>query len=330
MIVDQTGGVETTPRHLRWQPRLPLRRQPDELMVALSTHAQASSEHAGLPFHPGCPVCRQLRSLGAVEPSRLVPARFAAGAVALALLGAGGTPTAAWAQAPPVAGDGEGDSEGTADPDSHGDLVAPDADLGGGGSQQTLEGSAELPDGAPEPEVLDAPDEADAAPVPTAPSNEAVGSPPPPAPQQAPAPSSAPVPERATTVHGLADERRHKNRPLSGRKLGHGSSAGRPKQLRPLRETIPSTSRPSTGSQESEAQPAGAPTRAGAGEQRTGTHVVRPGETLWGIAAARLGGVNPSPGRVAAEVTRLWNANEGAIGTGDPDMLRVGTVLHLP
>ena len=37
-----------------------------------------------------------------------------------------------------------------------------------------------------------------------------------------------------------------------------------------------------------------------------------------------------SAGQIARMVSRLWELNEERIGTGDPDMLHVGTVLRLP
>jgi hypothetical protein len=56
------------------------------------------------------------------------------------------------------------------------------------------------------------------------------------------------------------------------------------------------------------------------------THIVRAGESLWSIASDLLG-----PGAAAAaigrEVQRLWELNKERIGTGDPDLLPVGTRL---
>ncbi|MGH2745815.1 MAG: LysM peptidoglycan-binding domain-containing protein [Thermoleophilaceae bacterium] len=57
-------------------------------------------------------------------------------------------------------------------------------------------------------------------------------------------------------------------------------------------------------------------------------HVVEPGDSLWSIAK-RLLGREASPARIAREVNRLWSLNEGRIGTGDPDLLMVGTKLRL-
>jgi LysM domain len=57
-------------------------------------------------------------------------------------------------------------------------------------------------------------------------------------------------------------------------------------------------------------------------------HVVQPGDSLWSIAKRLLGG-EASPARVAREVHRLWSLNGSRIGTGDPDLLMVGTRLQL-
>ena len=40
-------------------------------------------------------------------------------------------------------------------------------------------------------------------------------------------------------------------------------------------------------------------------------------------------GSDASNGQLAREVARLWSLNEQRIGTGDPNMLHVGTVLRL-
>jgi LysM domain len=57
-------------------------------------------------------------------------------------------------------------------------------------------------------------------------------------------------------------------------------------------------------------------------------HVVAPGDSLWSIAK-RLLGSDASPALVAREVNRLWTLNRDRIGTGDPDLLMVGTKLRL-
>jgi nucleoid-associated protein YgaU len=55
---------------------------------------------------------------------------------------------------------------------------------------------------------------------------------------------------------------------------------------------------------------------------------VRPGDSLWSIAR-RLLGRAASTGQIAREVNRLWELNRERIGTGDPDLLAIGTVLKL-
>jgi len=55
---------------------------------------------------------------------------------------------------------------------------------------------------------------------------------------------------------------------------------------------------------------------------------VRPGESLWSIAANLLGDRATVP-RIAREVNRLWELNDERIGTGRPDLLFAGTRLKL-
>ena len=68
-----------------------------------------------------------------------------------------------------------------------------------------------------------------------------------------------------------------------------------------------------------------APSASGA---PTGTHVVRPGETLWSIAALQL-----PVGARATEIARAWPSwyavNRAVIG-GDPNVIRPGQTLRAP
>ena len=57
------------------------------------------------------------------------------------------------------------------------------------------------------------------------------------------------------------------------------------------------------------------------------THVVRRGESLWAIASRMLGSHRPA--EVDAGWRALYRANLAAIGE-DPDLVRTGTVLHVP
>jgi nucleoid-associated protein YgaU len=58
------------------------------------------------------------------------------------------------------------------------------------------------------------------------------------------------------------------------------------------------------------------------------SYTVRAGDSLWSIAR-RLLGPDASAGRIAREVNRLWQLNQDRIGTGNPSLIHVGTVLKL-
>lgn len=72
------------------------------------------------------------------------------------------------------------------------------------------------------------------------------------------------------------------------------------------------------------------------GSLRAPLVVVEPGDTLWAISAERLAdggrsgtGNVPSDAEIADSVTQWHNANRDVLGS-DPDLIRPGTVLHLP
>lgn len=58
------------------------------------------------------------------------------------------------------------------------------------------------------------------------------------------------------------------------------------------------------------------------------THVVRAGESLWTIATDVLG-AGATTAAISRKVDQLWMRNRAAIGTGDRDLLLVGTKLDL-
>jgi nucleoid-associated protein YgaU len=87
--------------------------------------------------------------------------------------------------------------------------------------------------------------------------------------------------------------------------------------------TVPTRSQPAVVAQ------AGAPERDRAPAATNARfHVVRSGESLWAIARTLLG-PSASPAQIAREVDRLWRLNEDRIGTGNRDLLMVGTKLRL-
>ncbi len=97
--------------------------------------------------------------------------------------------------------------------------------------------------------------------------------------------------------------------------------------------TTPTTTvprRPSPSSPEGEGREADRGGDAGAPGTEVGRpYVIRPGDTLWGVAAAHL----PRGGRSAARIDRYWRwihaANRGVLGD-DPHLIHPGTRLVLP
>ena len=57
------------------------------------------------------------------------------------------------------------------------------------------------------------------------------------------------------------------------------------------------------------------------------THIVRAGESLWMIATDLRPRATATA--IARDVHRLWVRNSARIGTGDPDLLLIGTKLTL-
>jgi nucleoid-associated protein YgaU len=70
------------------------------------------------------------------------------------------------------------------------------------------------------------------------------------------------------------------------------------------------------------------PERPVAGRVQPRTVVVRPGDTLWDIAARHLGGASTTA-EVAATWPQWYAANRSVIGN-DPGLITPGTVLHAP
>ena len=74
---------------------------------------------------------------------------------------------------------------------------------------------------------------------------------------------------------------------------------------------------------------ASAPAGTGAshGTRATGSHTVRPGESLWSITADLLH--TTDRGAIASAWPTLWAANRVVVGR-DPGLIRPGTVLQVP
>ena len=73
--------------------------------------------------------------------------------------------------------------------------------------------------------------------------------------------------------------------------------------------------------------PAPAGTGASHGTRATGSHTVRPGESLWSITADLLH--TTDRGAIASAWPTLWAANRVVVGR-DPGLIRPGTVLQVP
>jgi hypothetical protein len=57
--------------------------------------------------------------------------------------------------------------------------------------------------------------------------------------------------------------------------------------------------------------------------------MIRPGDSLWKIAARRCGPGASNPA-IYAELVRIWDSNATRIGTNDPNLIFPGTRLHIP
>jgi hypothetical protein len=201
-----------------------------------------------------------------------------------------------------------------------------DPDGPGDGDSPAPEPVTQVPETAPDEQddpvdaEADPPPVADGDPAPDAPvtSPEGGSSPPPPtADQSGPsdtAPASGINPRRSQlerhTLYIARSARSHRSSRISSR-------------ARTTAATAPRTVIRVAASGVATAVP-----RAGRAQPGDRSHVVRPGESLWSIASDALGG-RASSARIAAEVRRLWQLNGQHIGSGDPDLLAVGTRLML-
>jgi outer membrane biosynthesis protein TonB len=152
-----------------------------------------------------------------------------------------------------------------------------------------------------------------------------VEAPPPPPPV---APEAAPSPPEPQPVQEAASE------PASPEPVANQSITA-PKQAPAARPSASESSAPPEEApppeQEAPSSPqpvAAPPADAGRNLAGRGSYVVRPGDCLWHIAAGLLP-TSAGDAQIAQEVQRIWRLNEDRIGTGDPNLLLVGTELEL-
>jgi LysM domain len=308
-------------------------------MSSLTAHLrQHADPHAGLPFHPTCPICRETRLAGIAPCDTLISPRaraaLAAGVLALATGGPVGT---ALAQDGPQASS-PGDSADSPAADPGGDSTdlpdgpQPPSDTAPAtaGRETTPDPTADVADpvvdqGGGVPAAPATPSPVATAPATPPPVGATRPSPPPPAAPTPPVQSApAPVPPRgavaAATVRRVRG--RHVGIVYVRRTHRHVRRVAQPVAV-PTPETATVVSRVVR-----KPRPIAYIETRGV-RVDGGTHVVRPGESLWSIADAALGG-RATPAQIAREVHKLWTLNRARIGTGSPDLVMAGTKLVLP
>lgn len=108
--------------------------------------------------------------------------------------------------------------------------------------------------------------------------------------------------------------------PTSPTPPGHAEPPTTPPRYAPAAPASPSPTPPASAAP----TPPGAPSDAG----KSGDVLVRPGDSLWRIAASRLGG-EATDARIAREWPRWWAANRHVVGD-DPDLILPGQRLSPP
>lgn len=326
-------------------------------MRSLNAHLRHTEAHDGLPFHSGCPVCRQTRAMGRLPSDGVLSMR------GQAVLAAGMLAVSTGAPIAPALAAGEPDQEqqGGAPIAANGGDSAADPDFDPGGDTTDLPEAALLPavqapanaddDDAAAVELEPAVDEREtvvdagdgtqpvtneaASPAPTeqspAPANDSAEPTSQDTPPGAPGEPSAQAPAHTPSLRADA-------RPATGQT----PRAKQQREKEPRTQDGPSTAvRPSTASSPalvrtvvvSGAHAASAPV-AGSHNARhparpgDWSHTVEAGESLWTIATDLLGR-DATTAQVAREVHHLWSLNRERIATGDPDLLPVGTTLVL-
>ena len=330
---------------------------------SLSAHLRHGDQHAALPFHAECPICRDERLAGTLEPSRLVPARGSAALAAGVLALSAAVPPATIAQ--------EHDQvrEGVVAPDAPAEDQSHDPDFDPGGTSVVLPDEPTASPPLPASDITDAdgpveedtdadlqmPVEGagDAAPVVDVPQTQPPAAAPPPAVETplAPTPPAPPTAAEPTTPESLAADDEEAFETERRRKTADRRTVSGPEDRSvPARHQEATIAEPAASSGGDYVEPlattesvatngvapgAGTATKAHVTvavgdriDRSERVYVVREGDSLWSIAADRLGD-DASVAAIAREVDRLWQLNRGRIATGDPDLLRVGTHLAL-
>jgi hypothetical protein len=333
-------------------------------MASLTRHLRSSGDHGRLAFHPECPVCCRERLVGAIPADALVSRRtqalFAAGVLALSTT----TPTAVLAaepdqeqegtSAPEPATNGDPGSDPEFDPGGDSTelpfdvAAAPDAQSAPGLEEEdsiALEQEPATNDDAPLADPGDGTSTPDAAHQQAPPTTDPAAAPPvadAPVPQTPSAPPIVAAPKTPTTTPTPSDRdaaaptearERETTRKKRSRTDTTGPSQTDPAAPAPPPEPVysPTGTSASTTVQVAQTQQANqlaAVTHVRAAQRGDRFHVVKRGESLWSIARDLLGD-EASVARIAREVNRLWKLNGDRIGTGDRDLLNVGTRLAL-
>ena len=325
-------------------------------MASLSAHLREPGNHGALAFHPACPICRSERLAGTLPADALVGRRTQALVAAGVLAFSSAAPAAALAQEPDQEQEGSAAPDQAAVTDPAGD---PDFDPGGESTDLPSDGAptsaapvAADPDddtGAVEQEpttnedapIVDAGDGTSTASpaAPQAPPTAETSQPPPPTsstPSEPADPAPAAYAPGATAdpagpgadaqPDARADARKRSRRHANDR-------SGTASVSTPAPQPVAVASNPSEATTvyvAQESRPRAVSAGAGGRAARPGdrSHVVFAGESLWSISRDVLGD-GASVANIAREVNRLWTLNRERIGTGDPDLLMVGTRLVL-
>ena len=320
-------------------------------MASLTAHLLEAGDHGRLGFHPNCPVCRRERLFGPLVSEPVVSRR------AQAVLAGGVLALSTSAPAVAVAHEADRRGEGVEVPEDPGVGELHDPGFDPGGETALPFETAPVPPSPPapggqveseEPLEVEPQDDPDAgllpptepdAPVADAPVAPEEATPVPPA--DAVAPDATPVPgqPRPETVAPEPPTEQPSGGDTVSRRADHPNQTKLAQPPEPV-----SVERHVARSQEPPVTPpvaipepnpvvlvqadAPEPERPEGSLGRGRSYVVAPGDSLWSIAK-RLIGRDATPAQIAREVSRLWSLNESRIGTGNPDLLMVGTHLSL-